>query len=143
MNESESIRVLVVDDEERFRTTAAANLRNRGFKAKAVASGAEAIREVRRGDVDVVVLDIKMPQIDGHEVLHKIKKLNPDVAVIMLTGHASEQGSAYEDLHEGAYAYLKKPCSIEFLDLKIREADFDRNERRSPNSRNGGKNETT
>jgi len=129
MKEPKGIRVLVVDDEERFRTTAAASLKKRGFKVKAVDSGAEAVGEVRKRNVDVVVLDIKMPQTDGHEVLHEIKRLSPDVEVIMLTGYASEDDSAYEDLHEGAFAYLKKPCDIEYLDLKIREADFARNER--------------
>ena len=142
MNKGGNIRVLLVDDEDRFRATTTASLRRRGFDVQAVASGAEAIERVKKGDVDTVVLDIKMPGMNGHDVLHEIKRLKPDVAVIMITGYSSE-ATAYEDLHEGAFAYLKKPCSIEFLDLKIREADFTRNERISANSRNGGRNETT
>jgi len=129
MNDDRRIRVLLVDDEDRFRTTTTETLRRRGFEVKSAVGGTEAIEELKKGDVDVVVLDIKMPDIDGHQVLRKMKALDPGVEVIMLTGHASEQGSAYEDLHEGAFAYLKKPCGIEFLDLKIREADFARNER--------------
>jgi CheY-like chemotaxis protein len=112
---------LIVDDEDRFRVTTAATLKRRGFKVKAAASGVEAIEEIKKGDVDVVVLDIKMPCMDGHETLRELKKLRPDLEVIMLTGYGS-LGSALADRRQGVFAFLTKPCSIDFLAERIREA---------------------
>ncbi len=118
---SKPIRVLIVDDEDRFRVTTAAILARRGFQVKAVASGAEAIEEIKKDDVDVVVLDIRMPGMDGHEALREIKKIKPDVAVLMLTGHGTPE-SALEGLRDGILDYLTKPCPIDLLARKIREA---------------------
>jgi len=121
MDSKNAIRVLLVDDLEGFRNAAAAILGRRGFHIKAVASGAEALEEIRKGEVDVVVLDIKMPEMDGHETFHKIIKLQPDVEVIMLTGFGSED-SALENVREGVFDYLNKPCDLDLLMDKIRQA---------------------
>jgi len=115
------IRVLIVDDEERFRETTAAILTRRGFEARAVGSGIEAIEEIRKDDIDVVVLDVQMPGMDGNEALREIKNIKPDVAVLMLTGQGTP-GSALEGLRDGIADYLTKPCPIDFLAQKIREA---------------------
>jgi len=116
-----AIRVLIVDDEERFRATTAAILTRRGFEVKAVGSAMEAIAEIKKNDVDVVVLDVRMPGMDGHEALREIKERKPDVAVLMLTGYGTPE-SAVEGLRDGVFDYLTKPCSIDVLAQKIREA---------------------
>jgi len=124
MEESEAIKVLLVDDEERYRITTAHVLENRGFLVRAVASGREALEEIKKSDLDVVVLDIKMPGMDGHRTLREINKLKSDVEVIILTAHVS-MDSAFEGLRDDAFAYLSKPFEIEGLMLIIREA-YDR-----------------
>ena len=121
MEESEAIKVLLVDDEERYRITTAHVLENRGFLVRAVSSGREALEEIKKSDLDVVVLDIKMPGMDGHRTLREINKLKSDVEVIMLTAHGSID-SAFEGLRDDAFAYLSKPFEIEGLMLIIREA---------------------
>ncbi len=121
MEKDETVHVLVVDDEDRFRITTTVSLKRRGFAVRAVAGGDEAIEEVKKGDVDVVILDVKMPGIDGHETLREIRRLRPGIQVIMLTGYGSV-GSALEGWHEGVFAYLTKPSSIDFLAERIREA---------------------
>lgn len=115
------IRVLIVDDEERFRTTTANILKRRGFDAIAVGSGPEAIEAVKRDGIDVVILDIKMPGMDGHEALREIKRIRADIAVIMLTGHGTPD-SAMRGLADGVFDYLGKPCPIDLLASKIVEA---------------------
>ena len=123
----ETIHVLIVDDEERFRANTAAILRKRGFSVTAAGSGSEALEEIRKGPYHVVILDIKMPGMDGHEVLREIKKLKPDLEVIMLTGHGTPE-SAVAGLREGVFDYLAKPCDIDLLSRKIRSA-YDREKR--------------
>jgi len=123
MEKAKSIQVLLVDDEERFLATATALFRKRNFDVTTAAGGVEAIKEIKRGEFDVVVLDIKMPDMDGNEALHEIRKLKPDVEVIMLTGRGSAD-SMLPALREGAFAYLTKPCDLDLLALKIREAFF-------------------
>ena len=87
----------------------------------AAPDGRTAVRLARETGPDVVILDIKMPGMDGHETLAQIKKIDPDVEVIMLTGHGSLE-SAKESLKHGAFDYLAKPCDIDLLASKIRDA---------------------
>lgn len=115
------IGVLLVDDEERFRTTATTTLQTRGFSVRAVGSGMEALDELRKGGVDVVVLDVKMPGMDGHETLRRMKILKPDLEVIMLTGYGTLE-SSLEAWGESVFAYLTKPCDIDILAEKIGDA---------------------
>ncbi len=110
----EKARVLIVDDEERFRKNLAQRLELRGYKVKDVASGEDAIKAVRRGHPDVVLLDLRMPGMQGEEVLKEIKRIAPEVQVVILTGHASIN-SATETGRMDAYAYLEKPCETESL----------------------------
>lgn len=117
---SRKIKVLMVDDEAQFRATTEKILTRRGFQTIMAASGEEAIDRLKERP-DVVVLDIKLPGMDGHETLREIKKQFPDLPVIMLTGHGALP-SAQEALSHGAYDYLSKPCDIDLLAVKITEA---------------------
>jgi DNA-binding NtrC family response regulator len=84
-------------------------------------TGTEAIKAIRKRDFDVAVLDLKMEDMDGIEVLKIFKKAYPEMAVIMLTGHGSEQ-AARDGVAHGAFDYLTKPCELEDLVKKIHEA---------------------
>jgi DNA-binding NtrC family response regulator len=115
------VRVLLVDDEERFRTNLQKLLTAEGLAANGRGSGAEALEELRVNPYDVVVLDIRMPGMDGLTVLTEIKKIDPGVEVIVLSGHAS-MDAAMEIIKLGGYDYLMKPCPLEELLLKIEAA---------------------
>jgi DNA-binding response OmpR family regulator len=117
----EKIRVLLVDDEIPFADVVAKRLGKRGMAVTPVYTGTEAIRTIRKLDFDVAVLDLKMEDMDGIEVLKIFKKAYPEMAVIMLTGHGSEQ-AAKDGLANGAFDYLTKPCELEDLVKKIHEA---------------------
>lgn len=117
---SDKIRVLMVDDEEQFRATTKKILNKRGFETILASSGEEAIEKLEENP-NVVILDVKMPGIDGHQTLNEIKKLAPQLPVIMLTGHGSIP-SAEEALISGAFDYLAKPCDIDLLTIKIKDA---------------------
>ena len=114
------IKVLMVDDEEQFRATTKKILERKGFETILAESGEVAIEKLKENP-DVVILDIKMPGMDGHQALREIKKDKPDIPVIMLTGHGALP-SAREALVEGAYDYLTKPCDIELLASKVTDA---------------------
>lgn len=119
---TEKIRVLLVDDEEQFVVNLARLLKTRGFDVAQALSGHAALDCVKYGGgFDVVVLDVKMPGMDGIATLAEIKKWAPDTEVIMLTGHATLT-SGTEAMRKGAYDYLMKPCDIEYLVEKIMEA---------------------
>ena len=118
---SEKIRVMMVDDEERFRDTTSRLLKKRGFETTIAASGEEALRLIKEAPQDVVVLDVKMEGMDGHTALSEIKRISPDIQVIMLTGHGSAD-SALSSRERAAFDYLTKPCDIDLLAMKINEA---------------------
>lgn len=115
------IRLLLVDDEEGYVQVLAKRLGRRSIQVTAALSGSEGIQQLRRQDFDVAVLDLKMEDMDGIEVLRVFKRMDPEMPVIMLTGHGSEK-SAREGLELGAFDYLTKPCDLEELVAKIREA---------------------
>jgi DNA-binding response OmpR family regulator len=117
---SKKIRVLMVDDEEKFRSTTKKILDRRGFDTLVAASGEEALEKLKESP-DVVVMDVKMPGMDGHQTLHEMKKRTPATPVIMLTGHGALP-SAKEALEQGAFDYLTKPCDIDILAAKITDA---------------------
>jgi DNA-binding NtrC family response regulator len=117
----EGIRVLIVDDEEDFRITLANRLKKRKFAVLEAEDGLRALEIIRTYPVDVAIVDIKMPGLDGLETLKRIKEINPLVEVIMLTGHASVE-SGIEGMKLGAFDYLMKPCDINDLVLKIEDA---------------------
>ncbi len=114
-------RVLIVDDEERFRTTLRKLLNIREMEATDVGSAEEALSEIQRHPYDVILLDVKMPGMSGIEALGRIKKQHPNIEVIILTGHASVD-AAVEIMKLGGYEYLLKPCPIDELIGKIESA---------------------
>lgn len=117
----ENLRVLLVDDEEAFVNIIAKRLSKRNFSVTCALSGTEAIQILRKKDFDLCVLDLKMEDLNGIEVLKIFKKMIPDMPVIMLTGHGSTE-SAREGLACGAFDYLSKPYDLEDLVIKIHEA---------------------
>ena len=116
-----SPKVLLVDDEERFRTTLGKMLTAHGLEVTALGSGREALEELRKKAYDVIVLDVRMPDMDGIAALEAIKKIDPLLEVIILTGHAS-MDAANKIMWLGAYDYLLKPCPVEDLIDKIESA---------------------
>jgi DNA-binding NtrC family response regulator len=124
--QTEPIRLLIVDDEVGFVNILAKRLRRRNMEVTSAYTGTEAIQILRKQDFDVAVLDLKMEERDGIEVLKIFKKMDPKMVVIMLTGHGSEQ-AAREGIEFGAFDYLTKPCELEELLAKIREAYQERN----------------
>jgi len=117
----ERIRLLLVDDEEDFRTTLSSRLKKREFEVTQVESGYQALKVIKEQAIDVAIVDVKMPRMDGLETLRQMKQLNPLIEVIMLTGHASVE-SGIEGMRLGAFDYLMKPCDINDLILKIGDA---------------------
>lgn len=115
------IRLLLVDDEDDFRTTLASRLRKRDYNVTDVENGYRAIEEVKKGNIDVAIVDVKMPGIDGLETLRKMRTVEPLIEVILLTGHASVE-SGIEGMRLGAFDYLIKPCDINDLVVRIDDA---------------------
>ena len=117
----EQLRILLVDDEEDFASTLAERLVLRGFQAEVATSGIDALRHVGEDDFSVLILDVKMPGIDGLGLMAEIKRKRPDLPVILLTGHGSV-ANAETGMKEGAFDYLMKPIDIDELIEKIRNA---------------------
>jgi DNA-binding NtrC family response regulator len=115
------VRLLLVDDEERFLSTTKTLLEKRGVDTTTALSGPEALKILDEEHIDVVILDVKMPEMDGVEVLRQIKEKHPLIEVVMLTGHASVE-SAVDGLKMGAFDYVMKPCDIPDLLAKVEEA---------------------
>ena len=115
------IRVLLVDDEEGYVNVLSNRLSKRHFSVTKMLSGVDAIRLLRKEDFDVAVLDLKMETMDGIEVLKIFKLMVPEMAVIMLTGHGSEE-AAREGIALGAFDYLSKPCELDTIIDKINKA---------------------
>ena len=115
--------VLLVDDETAFLETMNKRLTKRNFQVKTVDSGIAALETLSENgeQIEVVILDVQMPGMDGIETLTEIKRKYPLVEVIMLTGHATV-ASAIEGMKQGAYDYLMKPCEMEILLSKVMEA---------------------
>ena len=112
-------RLLLVDDEVSYLEVLSKRLRRRGFVVATAGSGAEAIRILREEDFDAAVLDLKMEDMDGIELLRILKKMLPSLQVIMLTGHGSER-AARDGLALGAFDYLTKPIDLDTLVETIR-----------------------
>lgn len=116
-----TIRVLLVDDETSFVETLGRRLGLRRLQVLTAASAAEALETLDREEVDVVVLDVRMPGMGGIEATKEIRSAHPTVEVILLTGHASLEASL-EGMTMGAFDYLLKPVSIDELIFKIEDA---------------------
>ena len=123
-------RVLLVDDEADFTENMTTLLEMREYRVSAVDSGAEAIRVLEEEEFDVVVLDLKMPGMDGIATLEEIGKMGLFCQVLVLTGHGSVD-TALEAMKLGAYDYLAKPCEIDELVEKIEEAGEKKSSKKS------------
>ena len=109
-----AIRVLIVDDEDDFRETIVKRLNARKLRAEGANSGIKALAVLKEKEFDVMVLDVKIPDMDGIETLRHVKKMTPDVEVIMLTGHASVE-FGLKGMQLGAFDYIMKPAPINEL----------------------------
>ncbi len=114
-------RVLLVDDEKDFVEMLSLRLNEVGEKVTTAHSGKECLENLENNKIDVVILDIKMPGMDGMETLGEIKKKFPLVEVIMLTGHGSTE-TAVEGMKMGAFDYLMKPADFDDLTTKLEAA---------------------
>jgi DNA-binding response OmpR family regulator len=117
----EKIKILLVDDEQEFVETLSERIKMREHDSEVALDGEQALKKMEDEIPDVVVLDLKMPGIDGMEVLRRIRKAYPKVQVIMLTGHGSEKDEE-EARKLGAFEYLEKPVEIDKLMKKIKKA---------------------
>jgi PleD family two-component response regulator len=117
----EKITILIVDDEEVMRNLLCDILTDAGYKVEAVSCGGEAIEKVQQDKFSIVVTDLKMPGMNGIEVIKKLKGINSGVCVIIITAYPSIE-SVIEAMREGAYDYIVKPFNIEELRLVIRRA---------------------
>ncbi|MDH3327953.1 MAG: response regulator [Desulfobulbaceae bacterium] len=115
------MKVLLVDDEETFVKTLSERLNMRDMKSDSVLGGQQALDFVDENEPDVMILDLKMPGIDGMEVLRRIKKKYPRIQVIILTGHGTDKDED-EARRIGVFDYLQKPADIETLAQKIKAA---------------------
>jgi DNA-binding NtrC family response regulator len=123
------VRLLLIDDEKDFVNILAKRFKHRNIDVTKAFSGTEAIQALRENEFDVAVLDLKMEDMDGIEVLKIFKIMDPRLAVIMLTGHGSAE-SAEQGLKLGAFDYLSKPCELEDLVQKIMQAFAQRKQRK-------------
>ena len=117
----DGFNVLLVDDESEFLDTLVKRIKKRNVNAHGVASGEEALAFLNRQPMDVVVLDVRMPGMDGIQALREIKQRHPLIEVIMLTGHASLE-VAIEGMELGAFDYMMKPIEIDELLYKLQDA---------------------
>jgi DNA-binding NtrC family response regulator len=112
--QSSPVRLLLVDDEVGYLEVLSKRLTRRGYRVTTASSGTEAIRALRQWEFDLAVVDLKMEDMDGIEVLKVFKKMDPSLRVIMLTGHGSER-AARDGITQGAFDYLIKPVGLERL----------------------------
>jgi DNA-binding NtrC family response regulator len=123
--QSNQIKLLLVDDEVGYVNVLSNRLTKRSIRVTKAFSGSEALQALRLQDFDVALLDLKMEDMDGIEVLKIFKEICPEMVVIMLTGHGSGE-AAREGIKFGAYDYLTKPCEFEEMLFKIQEAYLER-----------------
>ena len=117
----EKMKLLLVDDEERYLKTTRRLMEKKGYSVAVASSGQAALETLQKRIIHVVILDVKMPGMDGNETLKAIKRLYPLVEVVMLTGHATVD-SAIDGLKSGATDYLMKPADIDEIIEKAEEA---------------------
>ncbi len=119
--EKNKINLLLVDDEEKFLESMTTRLELRDFNVIAVNRGEKALEAARNNPVDIALVDLKMPGIDGEETLKALKKKHKWMEVVILTGHGSVD-SAVECTKSGAYLYLQKPCELDQLLEVLKDA---------------------
>ena len=115
------VRILIVDDEEDLISTMAERLELRGFQVDTATTGADALELAAASAYSVLILDVKMPGISGLELMTRIRQEQPDLPVILFTGHSS-LADAQKGTEQGAFAYLLKPIKIDEMMNTIRNA---------------------
>lgn len=120
-DESKQIKLLIVDDDEKFLETISERLSIKDFDVQTASEGKQALKIAKKGKFDVAILDLKMPDMEGTEILRILKKRHRFLEVIMLTGYASID-SAVECTKLGAFGYLEKPYRSENLLEMLKEA---------------------
>lgn len=115
------LRLLLVDDEVEFLEPMKARLERRQVDCLTAASGAEALAILEASPVDCAVVDVKMPEMDGLELLRRLRRLHPEVPVVLLTGHASSE-LGVQGMELGAFEYLLKPVELDELLDTVRRA---------------------
>lgn len=113
--------ILVVDDEREIRSSLSGVLQDEGYNALTASSGEEALKVIRENGVRLILLDVVLPDIDGVEVLRRVKEVEPDMPVIMVSGNATIE-AAFESANLGAYHFIEKPLSPENVLLTIKRA---------------------
>ena len=114
-------KVLLVDDEKDFIEALGERMENRGMNVSTTTSAKNALKKMEEEAYDAIVLDLQMPEMDGIEALKAIKKKNPDMQVILLTGHATVE-KGIEAMKLGAMDLIEKPADIETIAEKIKKA---------------------
>lgn len=113
--------ILIIDDEKAIRKTLGEILSYEGYKIEEAGDGEEGLKKFKEKNYDVVLCDIKMPRLDGLEFLDKVREINPDIPVIMISGHGTIE-TAVEAVKKGAYDYISKPPDLNRLLITIRNA---------------------
>ena len=114
-------RVLLIDDEQDFMDVLAERMRDRGMRVSTTTSPVEALDKADEGNFDAIILDLMMPEMNGLEALTRLREKNPDLQIILLTGHATVD-KGIEAMKLGALDFLEKPIDIQALNAKIKEA---------------------
>ena len=114
----EAAKILVVEDEAGSRLTLCGILEDAGYEVTGVEKGTEALEVIKDGNFNVIITDIKLPDVGGMSVLELAKEINPDVAVVIMTGYASVE-TAVNAVNEGAYAYFVKPVNMDEMKTAI------------------------
>jgi DNA-binding NtrC family response regulator len=115
------INVILVDDEEEYVTTLSERIQMRGFNSRVAPDGEQALKMIHENTYHVMVLDLRMPGIDGMAVLKAVKKTHPEMQVVMITGHGSDLDKE-NALGNGAFAYMEKPVELDALIDYIKKA---------------------
>jgi DNA-binding NtrC family response regulator len=113
-------KILIVDDEQDFVSALAKRLRSKGWDAETAAGGKEALEKAESSEYTAIVLDLKMPGLDGIQTLKRLKEINPDLQIILLTGHGSIR-EGVEAMKHGALDFLEKPADFEDLLEKMQQ----------------------
>ncbi len=114
-------KVLLVDDEKDFVEALAERMETRGMNVTATTSGKDALKKVGEESYDAIVLDLQMPEMDGLEALCEIKKIKPEMQIILLTGHATVE-KGIEAMKLGAMDLIEKPADLQTITEKIKKA---------------------
>jgi DNA-binding NtrC family response regulator len=114
-------RILIIDDEKSIRKTLSEILSYEGYKIEEAADGEEGLRKFSAATFDIVLCDIKMPKMDGIEFLEKARAVNPDVPVVIISGHGNIE-TAVEAVKKGAFDYISKPPDLNRLLITLRNA---------------------